>query len=289
MDAHGSLGGANPAPTSPGPLRRLQLAFLRLLVRTVGRLSEGIRLCLDHGLTSGKTLNYVYRNEPTGRLFLGRLIDRRFLGHPGWVAVRERRRNLEALLHEAIAHVREAGERPVLLDIASGPASYILAVVEEDGGDDLQALCRDLDARWLEEGRAEAERRGLGNVRFEVGDALDADALAALDPRPNVVVASGFYDWVTDDAVVERSVRLLAEVLAPGGAFVVTNQVAHPDLETTLALFTDFRNEPLAMRMRPQGLVHGWLEGAGLTIAGTRLDEDGYYSVSLATKAREEA
>ena len=60
-------------------LRSLWLRVLRAFLRSVGRSSTGIRLALDTGMTSGKTLDYVYRDQPSGRHWLGRWIDRRFL------------------------------------------------------------------------------------------------------------------------------------------------------------------------------------------------------------------
>src|SRR5262245_38481902 len=120
-------------PERPAAARRLSWALMRLLLRTVGRSSDGVRMSFDHGLTSGTMLDYVYRNRPSGRGPLGRAIDRAFLESPGWQAVRERRANLEALLTEAIAAIRRQGRPVSLLDVASGPAAYVLAVLERVG------------------------------------------------------------------------------------------------------------------------------------------------------------
>ena len=55
-------------------MNTVQIRMLRTLVHTVGRLSDGVRLACDHGLSAGKTLDYVYRNEPAGVGPLGRLL-----------------------------------------------------------------------------------------------------------------------------------------------------------------------------------------------------------------------
>jgi SAM-dependent methyltransferase len=268
--------------TRPGPVQRVSWALTRLFLSTVGRSSEGLRICYESGLTSGTMLDYVYRNRPTGRWLIGPAIDRAFLEAPGWQAVRERRRNLETLLAESIEALRQR-RRPVsLLDVASGPGAYVLAVLERAGGRDVVARCRDLDEAGLARGRE--ERRGIESVTFEKGDALDREAILALRPRPNLAVASGFYDWITDDDLVRRSLAIVAEALEPGGFFVVTNQSAHPNLEFVSAVFPDLKHEPLRMKMRAPSIVESWLREAGLVIERTLSDAHGYYSVTRARR-----
>jgi SAM-dependent methyltransferase len=276
---------SGPAPRPAGPLRRLGWKLARAFLSTVGRTSEGLRICFDEGLTSGTMLDYVYRNRPSGDWLIGRAIDRAFLEAPGWEAVRERRRNLEALLGEAIESLRRQGRPVSLLDVASGPGAYVLDVVERAGGSGLTARCRDLDPAGLARGREEAARRGIPGITFEQGDALDRDSILALRPRPNLAVASGFYDWITDDELVRRSIGILAEALEPGGYLVVTNQSGHPNLEFVSAVFPDLRHQPLQMKMRPASTIESWLREAGLVVERTLQDSRGFFSV---TRARRE-
>jgi SAM-dependent methyltransferase len=260
------------------------LGLARLFLRTLGRRSDGLRLCLEHGLTAGKTVDHVYRNTPSGRGLLGRALDRRFLADPGWEAVRIRRRHLEQLLEEVIEELRDR-RRPVsLVDIASGPASYVLSVLERVGMDGLTARCRDLDERWLEEGREQARRLGLSRVVFEAGDAFDAEALRRVRPRVNVVVSSGFYDWITDDSAVLRSMGLAYHALEPGGYLVLTNQTGHPALEFVSAVFEGFDHRPLRMKMRSVRQVREWLQHIGFIVRPALTDERGFYSVTWARK-----
>jgi hypothetical protein len=265
----------------------VRAACARLLLRSIGRSSDGIRLCMEHGLTAGKTVDYVYRNQPSGRGWIGRQIDRRFLSDPGWEAVRIRRRNLEQLLREAIRTLHDDGRTVSLLDIASGPAAYILAVWCGWGEPRDFARCCDFDERWLHEGEAEADRLGLRNVKFERGDAFNRDAILALRPSPNLAVASGFYDWITDDELVRRSLEILFAALEPGGFVVLTNQMGHPDLEFVSAVFTDFHHEPLRMKMRPAAQIQQWLTDAGFVTGTTLTDSKNYYSVTSARKPEE--
>lgn len=262
---------------------RWSYPLARVFLRTVGRLSDGLSLCFDEGLTSGLMLDYIYRNHPSGRLGIGRWMDAQFLSAPGWQAVRERRALLERALERAIAAQRAAGRPVVLVDIASGPADYVLAVLGR-AGTDVVARCRDLDERWLQRGRERAAALGIHNVVFERGDALDRDALLAIRPRPNVVVASGFYDWIVDDQVVQRSIARVHEMLEPGGEFALTHQTDNPSLPFLNAVFTDFDHAPLTMRMRDVDTFSGWLTGAGFVIEEVERDARGCYGVVRARK-----
>ena len=231
--------------------RRLQLGAMRCFARTLGRASDGVRIAFDSGFTSGVMLDYVYENRPRGRFLIGRWFDRYYLSHPGWEAIRIRKANLERLLESAVSTLRGEGARPVLLDVASGPGQYMLDVLSRPGMDDIEATCRDLDESGLALGRRNAEERGIANVRFVAGDALDRDSLNAVEPRPNIVISSGFYDWITDDDLVRKSMSLIHEVLPENGFFLFTNQAGHVDLEMVQAVFIDFRGDPLRMVTRP--------------------------------------
>ena len=84
------------------PMTRLRLRMLRLLVHTVGRLSDGINLACRDGMTAGTTLDYIYRNRPSGRSMVGRRLDRIYLSHKSWQAVRERMTLLCEVLAQSV-------------------------------------------------------------------------------------------------------------------------------------------------------------------------------------------
>jgi hypothetical protein len=50
----------------PAPRRGLNFALTRLAMRTLGRLSDGIRIGLTTGFDSGSSLDYVYLNQACG-------------------------------------------------------------------------------------------------------------------------------------------------------------------------------------------------------------------------------
>lgn len=265
-------------------ITRMKIILSRMAIRTIGQSSRGIRMVTSIGLTSGIMLDYIYQNQPQGSFLIGRWLDKIYLSHPAWEDVRIRKRNLEQYLLRAVQIQEERGEKPVILDVAAGSARYLLDVLSQNNMSGVQAICRDLDRDALNLGRQNAVNRGLTSVRFETGDAFNQKSLAGVERAVNIVVSSGFYDWITDDDLVRKSMLLIYDLLPRGGSFVFTNQSRHPSLEFTQQVFSDYRGEPLRMTLRPVQQVNAWAEDAGFKIIKTTGDEQYNYSVTLATK-----
>ena len=254
-------------------------------MKTLGRLSRGVRLGLRTGFDSGKTLDYVYENQPQGALLLGKWIDRAYLNSIGWRGIRQRRTNLEKLLQEAIGRVRAESQPVRLVDIAAGPGRYILETLRDLAGDDLSALLRDNVEANLEAGRKLAAEAGLHNVTFQLGDAFDEASLAAIQPSPNVAVVSGLYELFADNELVRRSLRGLARAVQPGGYLVYTGQPWHPQVEMIARVLVNREGRPWIMRRRTQGEMDDLVRDAGFEKLAQETDPWGIFTVSLARRA----
>jgi alpha-beta hydrolase superfamily lysophospholipase/SAM-dependent methyltransferase len=275
---------ARPLPvTSP---RGLYWALGRLVMKIAGRFSDGIRLGHETGFDSGSTLDYVYRNRPSGRGPLGRLIDRQYLEAIGWRGIRQRKIHLEELLREAMdALARE--NRPVrVLDIAAGHGRYVLEALEGHGRRPESILLRDFSDINVRDGDALIREKGLQDIaRFEHGDAFDRAALAAVAPRPDIGIVSGLYELFPDNEPVRRSLAGLAEAVEPGGWLVYTCQPWHPQLELIARTLTSHRaGQAWVMRRRTQAEMDQLVEDAGFSKVAQRVDEWGIFTVSLARR-----
>jgi SAM-dependent methyltransferase len=263
---------------------RIKILLTRLAVQTLGQTSEGIRLVTTKGLTSGVMLDYIYQNQPHGRFFIGKWIDKIYLSHPAWEDVRTRKANLVEYLVNAISIQRKLKHKPIVADIAAGSARYILDVKSQSGMDDVFVVCRDLDEEALERGKSNAEKFGISGIHFGTGDALSAESLALMEPKANIAVSSGFYDWVNEDEVVQKSMTLLYDILPSGGCFLFTNQARHVNQEFVQGVFKNLYGQPLRMTMRSAAQMNGWAEVAGFMIIKTTGDVKFNYSVTLAQK-----
>jgi SAM-dependent methyltransferase len=255
-----------------------------MFLKTVGRLSDGIRIGWRHGFDSGQSLDYVYRNRASGITPLGKLIDRFYLSAIGWRGIRIRKRNLEKLVRNAIARVRTESKPVRLLDIASGPGRYMLDILKSDGGADISALLRDHNEDGLAQGRALAAQMSLTNVTYAAGDAFDPDSLSTICPRPQVAVISGLFELFPDNALIQRSLQGLSSALAPGGYLVYTNQPWHPQIEMIARVLDNRDHQPWIMRRRTQAEMDELVRVAGFEKISMEIDRYGIFTVSLARR-----
>jgi len=273
-------------PLPPLSPKALNYAVSRLAMRTGGRLSDGIRLGLATGFDSGSTLDYVYRNKPSGYTPLGKLIDWFYLNSIGWRGIRIRKQNLMRLLARAVTTLREHGQPVRIVDIAAGHGRYVLEAIETAGPVVESALLRDFSESNVEQGKRLICQKGLQMVaRFEEGDAFDRLSLAALDPTPTLGIVSGLYELFPDNSRVRESLGGLADAIPAGGYLVYTGQPWHPQLEMIARTLRSHRGgAPWIMRRRTQAEIDQLVEAAGFQKAEQLTDDWGIFTVSLARR-----
>jgi alpha-beta hydrolase superfamily lysophospholipase len=268
---------SRPLPVSA---KAFSFGLTRLGMKTGGRLSDGIRLGLATGFDSGSTLDYVYRNQPSGITPIGKLIDWFYLNAPGWRGIRVRKQNLEKLLKQAIEALRANGRPVHVVDIAAGHGRYVLDAAA--GADSV--LLRDFSDVNVRAGAELIREKGWERVaRFEKGDAFDPASLAAIAPKATVGVVSGLYELFPDNTAVRQSLAGLASAIEPGGYLVYTGQPWHPQLEMIARTLTSHRDgKRWIMRRRTQGEMDGLVEAAGFRKIEQLADDWGIFTVSLA-------
>ncbi|AUZ48945.1 bifunctional alpha/beta hydrolase/class I SAM-dependent methyltransferase [Pseudomonas orientalis] len=288
-DKLGATCAESEALAAPLPRNSLRDLYWRMTRASMGlgkNLSDGVKLGFDTGFDSGSTLDYVYRNTPTGKGALGRMIDTNYLNSIGWRGIRQRKLNVEELLRLAMARLR-ADKRDVrIVDIAAGHGRYILEALQGVAPLPESILLRDYSDINVRDGSALIREKGLGDIaQFIKGDAFDRASLAALEPKPTLAVVSGLYELFADNAMVGGSLAGLAEAVEPGGYLVYTGQPWHPQLELIARALTSHRQgQAWVMRRRSQAEMDQLVEAAGFRKITQRVDEWGIFTVSLAQK-----
>ncbi|PZW65986.1 alpha-beta hydrolase superfamily lysophospholipase [Pseudomonas sp. URMO17WK12:I1] len=274
------------APLPKNSPRDLYWRATRASMRLGSSLSAGVKLGFETGFDSGSTLDYVYRNTPTGSSPIGRLIDRNYLNSIGWRGIRQRKVHAEELLRLAMGKLRESGSEVRIVDIAAGHGRYILEALEQGSDKPDSILLRDYSDINVRDGSALIEQKGLGSIaRFVKGDAFDKADLAALDPKPTLAVVSGLYELFASNAMVGDSLAGLAAAVEEGGYLIYTGQPWHPQLELIARALTSHRGgEAWVMRRRSQAEMDQLVEAAGFRKLTQRIDEWGIFSVSLAQR-----
>ncbi|WP_394560051.1 bifunctional alpha/beta hydrolase/class I SAM-dependent methyltransferase [Aquipseudomonas alcaligenes] len=274
------------APLPKNSLGDLYWRATRAGLKLGSGLADGVKLGFDTGFDSGSTLDYVYRNQPSGKSALGRLIDQNYLNSIGWRGIRQRKMHAEELLRLAMGKLREAGRAVRIVDIAAGHGRYILESLEGLEHKPDSILLRDYSDINVRDGSALIEQKGLGDIaRFVKGDAFDKADLAALDPKPTLAVVSGLYELFGSNQMIGESLAGLAAAVEEGGYLVYTGQPWHPQLELIARALTSHRQgQAWVMRRRSQAEMDQLIEAAGFRKLEQRIDKWGIFSVSLAQR-----
>ena len=264
----------------------LYWSMTRLGMKLGGCLSAGVKLGHETGFDSGSTLDYVYRNRPTGCGPLGRAIDKNYLQSIGWRGIRQRKLNIVELLTKASSLVREQGRAVRILDIAAGHGRYVLEAIEQDRQRPDSVLLRDFSDINVRDGKRLIQEKGLSAIcRFEKADAFDRASVAAAQPRPTIGIVSGLYELFPENAGVQRSLAGLADAIESGGYLIYTGQPWHPQLELIARALTSHRGgQAWVMRRRTQAEMDHLVEAAGFEKIEQRIDEWGIFTVSLARR-----
>lgn len=271
-------------------LKRVGFALARTGLKTIGRLSNGMRLGLETGFDSGSTLDYVYKNQPSGIPPLGKSIDIFYLNFIGWRGIRMRRDHIEHALQHCVAQLR-ADDQPLrILDIAAGHGRYVVHALRDlvDGRD--RILLRDYNERNVRHGQALIHEEGLDGIAcFERGDAFDYESLRSIRPAPNLAVVSGLYELFPENHLLQTSLAGLSTAMQEGGYLIYTGQPWHPQLEFIARTLPSHRDKkPWIMRRRTQEELDQLVESAGFVKLDQYIDDWGIFTVSIAQKCHPE-
>jgi alpha-beta hydrolase superfamily lysophospholipase/SAM-dependent methyltransferase len=259
----------------------ISFGLTKLFLRTIGKLSDGIRVGCATGFDSGSSLEYVYQNRPSGITPLGKLIDWFYLNSPGWKGIRVRKQLIEELI--GLAMKRLCAVR--IVDVAAGHGRYVLEAIEHSGITPDDVLLRDFDKFNVERGRALIAEKGL-RARFEQGDAFDRASLLALQPKPTVAIVSGLFELFPENDPVRETLAGLAGAIEPGGCLIYTGQPWHPQIEFIARTLSSHRaGAPWIMRRRTQEELDELVRLAGFRKVEQRIDPEGLFTVTLAERA----
>lgn len=257
-------------------LKNAYYASARALLKTVGNLSNGIRLGNQYGFDSGVMLDYVYKNQAGGRLLIGGLLDRLYLNSVGWRGIRLRKELVIQCLKKIVAEQLRNKERIKYLDLACGGGEYDLEVLKHFPPHRVECELRDYKAENIAVARQNAEACGLRQIRFKQADAFDAGNYV---DKWDIIVASGFWEIIEDDHLVKECLLNAARCLERGGKLIFTIQPDHPQLELIARTLTSHTGKPWVMRLRSLPLFRSWMNEAGLNYVGSQMEKHKIFGV----------
>ena len=252
----------------------------RMMMKKLGFLSDGMKVGLKYGFDSGVTLDHVYRNEPSGKILLGKMIDKNYLESIGWKGIRQRKVNMVAATKAKIDLLQEKGEEVRILDIAGGPARYLIEIAESYPNIEVQV--RDYQEQNVQQGRALAKERGLTNIKYTQSDAFDANNYDVEGYSPNIVIISGVFELFENNDLIGVAMDGVASIIKDEGYLLYTGQPWHPQLEQIANVLGNHQNTKWIMRRRSQYELDHLFAFRGFEKESMRIDDWGIFTVSSA-------
>lgn len=258
--------------------KAIYYGIMRLLLKTVGQLSQGIQIGLKYGFDSGVMLEYVYQNRPSGITFIGKLIDKFYLNAEGWQGIRQRGEILKNILRQTIQENYSQGITTKLLDVACGGGRYDLEVLLDFPADAFRATLRDYKPENVQKAQELANFLGV-SATIEQADAFNDDDLERVSPAPNLIVVSGLHEILPNNELISHHFVQLYRILEPGGVLIFTIQPYHPQLEFIARVLNSHTGQPWIMRLRPLELTQEWATNAGFESFEVHRDSFGIFGV----------
>lgn len=266
---------------APLPLyspRRWYYSAASAFLRSIGISSEGIRLAYRHGFDSGMIMNYIYKDVPNGRFYIGKLIDRAFLNQVTCKAFRAIKDIQKDMIKDYIQE--RDGQPTFIVDLASGKADYIFDVLKENAGQ-VRVLLRDIDETAIAQSREIAKNFGLEHIlSYELANALDSDSLRGISPRPNLLIEVGLYGIIHDDEQVRSHLNDVKNIVNPD-AILFNVQTHNPQIEFIARALRNQAGERCVWHLRAAKTVIHWAEMAGFRNPNVVMDPYGIYAVVM--------
>jgi alpha-beta hydrolase superfamily lysophospholipase len=252
----------------------------RTMMKYFGGISKGMSIGMKYGFDSGVTLDHVYKNTPEGTTWVGEFIDRNYLQSIGWKGIRQRKAHMIAALEEKIAILHEAGKTVSILDIAGGPARYLIELAAKHPNINIRV--RDYQEQNVNDGRALAKNLGLQNIIYEQCDAFDRQNYQHKDLTPNIIVISGVFELFGDNNLITQAIDGVASIIKDDGYLIYTGQPWHPQLELIANVLGNHQNEKWIMRRRSQYELDRLFALSGFKKEQMYIDNWGIFTVSVA-------
>ena len=258
--------------------KRWYYVILSLLVRSIGTYSDGIRIAYENGFDSGIIMNYIYNNSPSGRYYIGKILDKAFLDQVTCKAFRSIKEIQKSMIKSFLEE--KNGNPTYVVDLASGKADYIYEVLRETNSN-VKVLLRDIDERALSGSFGIAESLNMEDkVSFEKADSLDTESLKGINPRPNLVIEVGLYGIIHDDDLIKTHLTHIKEILNPD-AILFNVQTYNPQIEFIARVFKNRSGERCVWHLRPAEHLIRWAEDAGFRNPEITMDPYGIYAVVM--------
>lgn len=264
--------------------KRIEDFFYLRILRPILFYSRLARRSMFGYADTGVNFDYIYENRASGYTWVGKFIDRILLNLPAAKATRARKQSLVEIIRNEIASNMKKGIKTRIVDLASGPARYLIEALTNETAQYVEVLCLDLDHHSVRRGRLLA--RNLP-VLYKRGNALRISKLKRISERrawrPNLVVMSGFYEYLSD-AAVESHLKEVYHQMDVNGKVVFVCQVSNPSKKLIEKLGKTSRGSSWKLFYRKKEAAIALAENAGFTDLNAQIDQWNMYLVCVGVR-----
>ncbi|MBL7197599.1 MAG: class I SAM-dependent methyltransferase family protein [Candidatus Omnitrophica bacterium] len=247
-------------------------------------LSKLGRASISGKADTGLNFDHMYKRQPQGLSPVGKFIDKVLLNLPSVKATRHRKDIIIKILQNEIENNIVLDKKTKVLDLASGPARYLVELISEHNQDNIEILCLDADRSSLNFGKMLIGRKP---VRYTKANIFSLNHLKKLSKKvkwiPNIVISSGFFVYLEDDKVISILQDIHRHV-DNDSLLIFTSQVDNPSKKLMEKLGKASSGKPWALYYRKPDQLRKWMLDIGFRDVIISVDQWGMYEFCTGRK-----
>jgi SAM-dependent methyltransferase len=265
-------------------LNKLENFLYKKIIRSLMFTSWlGRRVVTGHA-DSAINFAHIYKNKAKGYTILGKAVDRILLNFPSAKATRNRKNNISKIVKREINNNIKRNRKTRIVDLASGPATYLLELITKNNEDWVEILCLDVDKRSLMLGRKMSAGKPF---LFKRGDAARLHPFIRISNarkwKPNLVLASGLFFYYNDN-FAKKLFKEISTVIDDDGLFLFDNLIGNPNKKLLSKVGVTRSGKPWEFYYREPSLIKSWLFDEGFNKADCIRDKWNMYVLYEARK-----
>lgn len=256
----------------------LNFKFQKWSLNTIGKISKGMEIGLKHGFDSGASLDYVYHNQPQGKLGVGKMMDKNYLEAIGWTGIRIRKQHLIQFLEQKIKSLQQEGRKVKILDIAGGTGNYLFDIKEKYP--EVEIVVNEFVKANIEIGEKVIQEKKYQNIRFTNFDCFNPETYKKLNFEPNITIVSGILELFGDNEMASKAIQGVNSISEKNSFIVYTGQPWHPQLKMIAYVLNNHQNKDWIMRRRSQKELDRMMIFNNIQKENMLIDDFGIFTVS---------
>lgn len=257
----------------------LNFKFQKWSLSRIGKISNGMAIGLKHGFDSGASLDYVYHNQPAGKLGFGKMMDKNYLEAIGWTGIRIRKQHLIQLIEQKIESLKKEGRTVKILDIAGGTGNYLFDIKAKYP--DAEIVINEFVKANIEIGEKVIKEQKFSNIRFTNYDCFDPETYRKIDFQPNITIISGILELFGDNEMASQAIKGVTGISEKNASVIYTGQPWHPQLKMIAYVLNNHQNKDWIMRRRSQKELDRVMAFNQVSKENMLIDDFGIFTVSL--------